>query len=307
MVEAGNRIEVQGQKVAGVWTMQDINLPKYFGIEGPTGETNLKVTFVAKTEAKTELGIKNVPQTYIPSTTTPPTPPAMATYEFGVIANPDAYLLAPSNLKWGVIGGDAFTGREVKYEVQLALHDAVADCDFPMDGTTVTFYTKKMIDKISYTAIERSRVAYEAVAANLWEGLNVFGLDANDAEVDGYVHPGAPKRGTNFAFYNGTVGKFIDKAANKYKLVADFKIKEGGKMLCKVYDVDNPESPYSQTWVEERFDLNDTDGIITLKKDAAKVLKDLRFEVDVVVNYVSDYDGVDAETTKAYVTFEKQE
>lgn len=304
MVEAGNRIEVQGQKVAGVWTMQDINLPKYFGIEGPTGETSLKVKFVPKTTPSTgtpETGIYNVPQTYDPAT------PAIVTYNFNVIANTDAYLLAPSNLKWGVIGGSDFTGREVEYEVQLLLDDTGAGCQFPMDGTTVTFYTKKMIDEISYTSIERSRVAYEEVAANLWEGLNVYGLDANDTEVDGYVHPGAPERGTNFAFYNGTVGKFITKAANKYQLVADFKIKDGAKMLCKVYDVDNPGTPYSQTWVEERFDLNDADGIITLKKDAAKVLKDLRFEVDVVVNYVSDYAGVDAETTKAYVTFKKQE
>lgn len=286
-----NWVKAQGEKIAGKWTIKNVDLEKYVAVTGPAGESALTVKFTPVTTVDHVKGYNYIPVTDAPS--------------YAVNPVGDEYTITAGELIWGDGLGHDYTATEVKYEAQLYLTDPITHLSFAMmsEPLKLTFYTDVMVEVKDYVTVEKDRVAKEQVVANVWEGLQVFGKDLADTEVDSYIHPLAMDRKFNLAFYNETLGgKFRDAAVDKYGLNLKLPADMSG---IKAYGWEGAELTATQVDALG-FTYNPATGEITLAVDAAELQCDIVFDVPVQVQYDRDYEHKQAKNVNAKVIFKKQ-
>ena len=153
--------EISGKDVSGVYTIDNVDLSKYFritGLDSGVSGDDLKVRYEILTEEDSELGIANVPT------------PTVETVSVDV----KTAEIESTNLVWG-----EFTGRAILVAAHLELKGV------ELATLNVTLVTDRPIVSVAAKDVEVGRLTTQDATANLWSTLDIKGiLDSKTNLVD---------------------------------------------------------------------------------------------------------------------------
>lgn len=253
LVEDGMAL-VMGTVENGIYTMNDINLNRYFMVnyKGSTNlpeDTRLRVRFTVVTKPNAAQGILNVPSS--------PTELSVVD-KTGNIINNDG---ENNNIKWG-----NFTARELAVKATLYINS------IEIDAKNLTIVTPAPVSNFKSSELKGEHTPGQEVTVKLWEGLS----------AEGVLEEGKNIFNNKAAALDKVFAQYLASDNVKYDYDTVYGL---GLTIDKVVSVTVDGMDVTNV----NYSLNNAEGLLTYKAENAQYKKPVVITVQATMTYYLDY------------------